>query len=103
MLFWYECLIFILETSNSEQTGTSKDSADEITGLPSASNQSTQTEDVLDLPKEPAKEDVSKEQGSTLSCHSQNETEVWVFIVFLKHYIHIYFIKMWPLIHCHSC
>ena len=69
-------MIFILETSNSEQTGTSKDSADEITGLPSASNQSTQTEDVLDLPKEPAKEDDFKDQATTLPRQSQNETEV---------------------------
>ena len=69
-------MIFILETSNSEQTGTSNDNADEIAGLHSASNQSTQTEDVLDLPKEPAKEDVLKDQGTTLPRQSQNETEV---------------------------
>ena len=67
---------FILETSNSEQTGTSKDNADEITGLPSACHQSTQIEDVLDLTKEQVKEDVSEEQGSTLPSHSLNETEV---------------------------
>ena len=52
------------------------DNTVEITGLPSACHQSTQTEDVLDLTKEPAKEHVSEEQGSTLPCHSQNETEV---------------------------
>ena len=69
-------MIFILETSNSEQTGTSNDNADEIAGLHSASNQSTQTEDVLDLPKEPAKEDVLKDQATTLPRQSQNETEV---------------------------
>ena len=67
---------FILETSNSEQTETSMDNTVEITGLPSACHQSTQIEDVLDLTKEPAKEDVSEEQGSTLPSHSQNETEV---------------------------
>ena len=78
----------ILETSDSEQTDTLMDDTNEITGLPSACNQSTQTEDVLDLTKEPAKEDVSGEQGSTLPSHSQNETEVWSLISF-KCYPHI--------------
>ena len=58
------------------------DNTDEITGLPSACDQSTQTEDVVDLTKELAKEDISEEQGSSLPRHSQNETEVWLFISF---------------------
>ena len=39
---------------------------DEITGLPTACDLSTQTEDVLDLTKKPSKEDVFEEQGKTL-------------------------------------
>ena len=72
-------MLLFLETSSPEQTVTTMANNDEVTGLPSACDQSTQTEDVLDLTKEPAKEDVSEEQGSTLPCHSQNETEVWSF------------------------
>ena len=82
MRFWYEFFYFILETSNPDQTDTSMDNTDEITGLPSACDQSTQTEDVLDLTKEQSKEDISKDQGSTLPSHSQNETEVWSLISF---------------------
>ena len=52
------------------------DNTDDITGLPSACDQPTQTEDDVDLKKEPAKEDVFKEQGSILQSNSQNETEV---------------------------
>ena len=52
------------------------DNTDDITGLPSACDQSTQTEDVLDLTKEPAKKDITEEQGSILQSNSQNETEV---------------------------
>ena len=48
------------------------DNTDDVTGLPSACDQSTQTEDVVDLTKEPAKEDISMEQGSTLLNNSQN-------------------------------
>ena len=69
-------MLFISETSNSDQNGTSKDNTDEITGLPSACDQSTQTEDVLDLTKEQCKEDISEKQGSTLPSNSHNETEV---------------------------
>ena len=58
-------MLFILESSNVQQTDASKDNTDDISELSSACNQSTQTEDVLDLTKEPAKEDVSEEQGST--------------------------------------
>ena len=53
-------MIFILETSIPEQTDTLMDNTDKITGLPSAYDQSTQT-DVLDLTKERSKEDVSEE------------------------------------------
>ena len=42
------------------------DNTDEITGLPSACDQMTQTEDVLDLTKELSKEGVFEEQGTTL-------------------------------------
>ena len=59
-------MIFILETSTSKQTSTSIDNTDEITGLSSACDQSTQTEDVVDLTKEPSKEENPKEQGSIL-------------------------------------
>ena len=52
------------------------DNTDEVTGLPSSCDQSTQTEDVLDLTKEPSKEEVFEEQGTTLASHSPNETEV---------------------------
>ena len=58
------------------------DNTDEIIGLPSACDQSTQTEDVLDLTKEPSKENVFEKQGTTLPNHSKNETEVWLFIIF---------------------
>ena len=58
------------------------DNTDEITGLPSSCDQSTQTEDVVDLTKERSKEDISEEQGSTLPSQSQNETEVWLSILF---------------------
>ena len=69
-------MFFILETSNFEQTDTSKDNTDDITGLPTACDLSTQTEDVLDLTKTPSKEDVLEEQGKSLQSHSQNETDV---------------------------
>ena len=69
-------MLFISETSNSDQNGTSKDNTDEITGLPSACDQSTLTEDILDLNKEKFKEDVCEKQGSTLPSNSHNETEV---------------------------
>ena len=49
---------------------------DEITGLPTACDLSTQTEDVLDLTKTPSKEDVLGEQGKSLQSHSQNETDM---------------------------
>ena len=75
-------MLLISEGSISEQTGTSMDNTDEITELPSACDQSPKTEDVLDLTKEPAKEDVSEEQGSTFPSHSQIETEVWSLIQF---------------------
>ena len=52
------------------------DNTDDITGLPSACDQPTQTEDDVDFEKEPAKENVFKEQGSILQSNSQNETEV---------------------------
>ena len=58
------------------------DNTDEIVGFPSACDQSTQTEDVLDLTKEPSKENVFEKQGTTLPNHSKNETEVWLFIIF---------------------
>ena len=70
--------LFILETSIPEHTDASMDNTDEITGLPSALDQSTQAEDVLDL----TKEDVTEEQGTTLPSQSQNETEVWLLISF---------------------
>ena len=69
-------MLFISETSNPEQTGTSMGNTSEVTELPTACDQSTQTEDVLDLTKTPSKEDVLEEQGKTLQSHSQNETEV---------------------------
>ena len=71
-------MLFNLETSIAEQTDSSKDNNDEVTGLPSACNQSTQTEDVVDLTKEPSKEDVYGEQETTLASNSQNETDVWL-------------------------
>ena len=58
-----------------EQPDTSKDQ-NEITGLPSACDQSTQTEDVLNLTETQSKKDTFEEQGTTLPCHLQNETEV---------------------------
>ena len=51
-------MLLISEGSISEQTGTSMDNTDEITGLPSACDESTQTEDVLDLTKEWSKDDL---------------------------------------------
>ena len=62
-------MLFILESSNVQQTDASKDNT-------SACNQSTQKEDVLDLTKEPSKENVFEKQGTTLPNHSKNETEV---------------------------
>ena len=59
-----------------EQIGTSMNNSDEVTGTHLACDQSTQTDDVVDLTKEQSKEDVFEEQGSTLPSHSQNETEV---------------------------
>ena len=70
------------------------DNTHDITGSPSANDQSTQTEDVVDLTKEQSKENVSEEQGSILQSNSQNETEVWLFISF-DFYLHTYFIKWW--------
>ena len=67
---------FISGTSNPEQTDTTMDNTDDVTGLPSACDQSTQTDDVVDLTKEPAKENVSEEQGSILQSNSLNQTEV---------------------------
>ena len=52
------------------------DNTHEIVGCTSACDQSTQTEDVVDLTEEPAKEDILEEQGSILQSNSQNETEV---------------------------
>ena len=49
---------------------------DEITGLPSACHQSTQTEDALDVNKKTLEDGIFEEQGRTLSTKSQNETEV---------------------------
>ena len=69
-------MLLILVISNPEQTDTSKTNTDDITGLPSACDQSTQTEDVLDLTKTPSKEELLEEQGKTLQSHSQNETDV---------------------------
>ena len=69
-------MLFILESSNVQQTDASKDNTDDILDLPSACNKSTQSEDVLDLTKEPAKENVVEKQGTTLPNHSKNETEV---------------------------
>lgn len=41
------------------------DNTDEITEVPSACNQSTQTEDVLELTKDPSGEDIFEEHGTT--------------------------------------
>ena len=62
-------MLFILETSNPEQIDTSIGNSNEVTELQSACDQSTQTEDVLDLTKKPSKEDVFEEQGKTLQNH----------------------------------
>ena len=59
-------MLYILETSKPEQTDASMDNTHEIIGLPTACGQLTQTEDIVDLTKEPAKEEVFKEQGTTL-------------------------------------
>ena len=52
-------VLFAIETSNVEQTDTSMANNDEGTELPSACDQSTQTEDV-DLIKDQSKEDILK-------------------------------------------
>ena len=81
-------MLFTLETLKAEQNHCSQDNNDEVTGLPSACDQMTQTEDVLDLTKEQCKEDISEKQGSTLPSNSHNETEVWLLILF-DCYLHI--------------
>ena len=79
---------FILDSSNPEQRDASKDNIDDIMELPSACNQLTQTEDILDFTKEVSKEDVFEEQGTTLPKHSQNETEGWLFTLFDSYLFH---------------
>ena len=55
----FEFFTFTTETSNAaEQTETSMANTDEITELPSVCDQSTQTEDFLDMIKEPSEEDI---------------------------------------------
>ena len=64
----FEFLLF-----SPECCDTSMDNKDEVTGLPSAFDQSTQTEDVLDLTKEQSNEGL----GTSLQKdQSQNETDV---------------------------
>ena len=48
----------------------------EVSGLPLACDQSTQTDDILDLIMEQSKKYVFEEQGTTLANHSQSETDV---------------------------
>ena len=69
-------MLLFLETSSPEQTVTTMANNDEVTGLPSACDQSTETEDVVDLTKDQSKEDISDELGTSMPSHSQNETEV---------------------------
>ena len=68
-------MLFILETSNPEQTDTSMTNTDDISELPSACDQSTQKNYVLDLTKKPSKEEVFEEERKTLQSHSQKETD----------------------------
>ena len=49
---------------------------EEVTGLSSACDHSTQTENVLDMTKEHFEDDVFKEQEITFPCQYQNQTEV---------------------------
>lgn len=67
---------FHLETSNPKQTNTSMVNINEVSGLPLACDQSTQTDDILDLIMEQSKKYVFEEQGTTLANHSQSETDV---------------------------
>ena len=69
-------MLLFLEISSPEQTLTTMANNDEVTGLPSACDQSTQTEDVVDLTKDQSKEEIFEELGSSMPSHSQNETEV---------------------------
>ena len=69
----FESYLLILETSKPKHNDTSMDNTDEITEVPSACNQSTQTEDVLELTKDPSGEDIFEEHGTT-------KTESWLLI-----------------------
>ena len=69
-------MLLISESSNPEQTGTSKDNNDEIAELPSPCDQTIQTKEVQGFIKEPLEEDTNKEQEKHLPLSSQNETEV---------------------------
>ena len=69
-------MFLILETFNPEQTDTSMTNNEEVTGLSSACDHSTQTENVLDMTKEHFEDDVFKEQEITFPCQYQNQTEV---------------------------
>ena len=69
-------MLLISESSNPEQTGTSKDNNDEIAELPSPCDQTIQTKDVQGFVKEPMEEDNNKEQENALPLPSRNETEV---------------------------
>ena len=53
-------MFLILETFNPEQTDTSMTNNEEVTGLSSACDHSTQTENVLDMTKEPFEDDLFK-------------------------------------------
>ena len=55
-------MLIFLESSNHEQTDTSKANNDEVT----ACDQLTQIEDILDLTKEPSEEDVLEEERKHL-------------------------------------
>ena len=65
-------MLIFLESSNYEQTDTSKANNDEVT----ACDQPTQIEDILDLTKEPSKEDVLEEERKHLPNRSENKTRV---------------------------
>ena len=66
--------VFFTEDSNPEPDDPPDDTMD-ANKVPSASNQSTQTEDVVDLSKKPSEVEAITEEGEFNP--SQDETDVW--------------------------
>ena len=67
-------IIFFTEDSNTEPDDPSNDKMDTDKG-PSACDQSTQTEEVVDLSKKPSEVEVTNEEAVTNP--SLDETDVW--------------------------